>query len=113
MSFTESIRTCLLRYASFDGCAGRPEFWWFTLFVWIVHAALHGVGADLTATVFWLGTLLPSLAVGTRRLHDTDRTGWWQLLWAVPVLGWIILIVMLAQEGKPNRFGVTPQAVPT
>jgi len=113
MSFTESIRTCLLKYAIFDGCAGRAEFWWFAGFFWVVHMALHLIGADFTATVFWLGTLLPAIAVGTRRLHDTDRSGWWQLLWVIPVLGWIVLFVMFIQQGKPNRFGLQPQVQPT
>jgi uncharacterized membrane protein YhaH (DUF805 family) len=53
-----------------------------------------------------LATLLPSLAVGARRLHDTNRSGWLQLLWLIPVVGWILVIVWLAQEGRePNRFG--------
>jgi uncharacterized membrane protein YhaH (DUF805 family) len=52
--------------------------------------------------------LLPSLAVATRRLHDTDRSGWWQLICFVPLIGWIVLIVFLAQEGKANRYGAAP-----
>ena len=53
------------------------------------------------------GLLIPSIAVGIRRLHDTDRSGWWQLLGLVPVLGWIALIVFYCQRGSagPNRFG--------
>ena len=47
-----------------------------------------------------MATLLPSIAAATRRLHDTDRSGWWQLIVLVPVIGWIVLLVFLAQEGK-------------
>jgi len=61
--------------------------------------------------VFSLGTLLPSLSVGARRLHDTNRSGWLQLLWIVPVIGWIVAIVFLVQEGASgaNAYGDEPQ----
>jgi len=105
MTFTESISTCLKKYASFDGIASRSEFWWFFLFLLLAGMAL-GLVSDVLAGVFNLATLLPSLAVGTRRLHDTDRSGWFQLLWLVPVVGWIILIVLYAQDGKANRYSL-------
>jgi len=105
MTFTESISTCFKKYASFDGIASRSEFWWFFLFLLLAGMAL-GLVSDVLAGVFNLATLLPSLAVGTRRLHDTDRSGWFQLLWLVPVVGWIILIVLYAQDGKANRYSL-------
>jgi len=57
-----------------------------------------------------LATFLPSLAVGIRRLHDRDQTGWWILLGLIPVIGWIILIVWFCMRGTvgPNRFGPDP-----
>ena len=58
--------------------------------------------------VFSLATLLPSIAVATRRLHDTDRSGWWQLISFVPIVGIIVLIVFLAQDSRPNRYGAAP-----
>jgi uncharacterized membrane protein YhaH (DUF805 family) len=66
---------------------------------------------DAVRVVFSIATLLPSLAVGARRLHDTDRSGWWQLLMFIPFIGWIILIIFFAQEGKSNRYGVSSAVV--
>ncbi len=64
-----------------------------------------GVVSETLSVLFSLGVLLPSLAVGARRLHDTDRSGWFLLLWLIPIIGWIILIVWAVQEAKePNRF---------
>lgn len=104
MKFGESIGTCFSRYATFDGRASKSEFWWFILFTVIVGAAF-GAFSEPLAAVFQLGVLLPSLAVGARRLHDTNRSGWLQFLWLLPVVGWIILIVFFASDAKePNRF---------
>ena len=61
--------------------------------------------SETLSGLFSLGVLLPSLAVGARRLHDTDRSAWYLLLWLIPVVGWIVLIVWAIQEAKePNRF---------
>lgn len=104
MTFTESIKTCLSKYASFDGRASRPEYWWWALFMFLLQAATGMVSQNLQGIVS-LGFLLPSLAVGARRLHDTDRSGWFLLLSFIPIVGWIILLIFLIQEGKePNRF---------
>jgi uncharacterized membrane protein YhaH (DUF805 family) len=103
MTFFESIQTCFSKYATFDGIAQRSEFWWFWLFTAIAGAIAQEISVGLGG-VFSLATLLPSLAVGARRLHDTDRSGWWQLLWFVPVIGWIVLIVFLAQDSRQNRY---------
>lgn len=104
MTFGESIRTCFSKYATFDGRATRSEYWWFFLFTFLVSAALS-IFSEVLPGVFSLGVLLPSLAVGVRRLHDIDKSGWFLLLWFIPVIGWIVLIVWAIQEGKePNRF---------
>ena len=103
MTFTESISTCFTKYATFTGTAPRSEYWWFFLFILLVSVVLNATSETLSL-IFSVATLLPQLAVGTRRLHDTDRSGWWQLLWLVPVVGWIVLWVMFAQEGKSNRY---------
>ena len=117
MTFQDAVRINLVqKYADFQGRAGRAEFWWFTLA--IVLASLVGAVIDdlligrgqVFETLVGLGTIVPSLAVGTRRLHDTDRSGWWQLLHLVPVIGVIVLIVWWATPGNaaPNRFGGEP-----
>jgi uncharacterized membrane protein YhaH (DUF805 family) len=103
MNFTESISTVFRKYATFTGTASRSEFWWYCLFTMVVSLLLSR--SDILRGVFGLVTLVPSLAVGCRRLHDTDRSGWWQLLALVPVIGWIILIVFYVQDSQQNRYG--------
>lgn len=113
MTFTESVKTCFSKYASFEGVAARSEHWWFVLFIVVASALITAFVGDFANFIFSLATLVPSLAVGARRLHDTDRSGWLQLLWLVPVIGWIILIIWLAQEGKANRYATATEALPT
>lgn len=104
MTFFESIQTCFRKYATFDGTASRSEYWWFWLFC-VLGSLVFGVLSNKLGTVFSIVTLLPSLAAGARRLHETDRSGWWQLICFVPVVGWIVLIVFLVQEPRANRYG--------
>jgi len=104
MTFSESINTCFKKYATFDGRATRSEYWWFFLFTLLVSMAT-GIISEALSGLFSLAVLLPSLAVGARRLHDTDRSGWFLLLWIIPVIGWIVLVIWAVQEGKePNRY---------
>ena len=104
MNFIDAIKICFTKYAVFNGCASRPEFWWWFLFTVIASLALQAVSRDLSGA-FNIVTFLPSLAVGARRLHDTDRSAWWLLLYFLPVIGWIVLIVFWAEAGQPNRYG--------
>jgi uncharacterized membrane protein YhaH (DUF805 family) len=105
MTFGKSISTCFSKYANFNGRASRSEYWWWVLFVILVSAAT-GMVSEMLSGIFSLAILLPYLAVGARRLHDTDRSGWFLLLNLIPLIGWIILLVFFIQEGKePNRFG--------
>lgn len=104
MTFTESIRTCFSKYADFNGRAALSEYWWWVLF-YVVASATIGTLSNKLSGAFSLAALLPSIAVTTRRLHDTDRSGWLQLLALIPVIGFIVLIVFCAQNGKtPNRY---------
>jgi uncharacterized membrane protein YhaH (DUF805 family) len=106
MTFTESIRTCFTKYADFNGRASRSEFWWWVLFSLVASMAL-GVISDKLSGAFTIATLLPFIAVTARRLHDTDRSGWLQLVGLIPVIGWILMIVWCAQEGKSSsRYSV-------
>jgi len=105
MTFSESIRVCFSKYATFTGRASRPEFWWFVLFLVLASAAC-GVVSDKLSAVFTIATLVPAMAVGTRRLHDVDKSGWMQLIGLIPIFGWILVVVWCTQAGKePNRFG--------
>jgi uncharacterized membrane protein YhaH (DUF805 family) len=117
MEFTQAVRTALVeRYAEFQGRAARSEFWWFVLFYFLVNLVIIAIGSlsetlgGILNFIVWLGLLLPSLAVSIRRLHDTDRTGWWILLYLIPVIGTIVLIIFFAQRGThgDNRFGPDP-----
>ena len=93
VAFHEAILIAFTKYADFDGRASRSEFWWFALFVTLVTSALTYLSEAL-ASMFLIAVLLPLLAVGARRLHDTGRSGWWQLFLLAPVGGLVILGVL-------------------
>jgi len=109
MNFQESIQTCFRKYADFTGRASRPELWWFWLFL-LVGGLVAAMISTTLYYLFWLGTLLPAIAVTTRRLHDTKRSGWWQLISLVPLVGTIVLIVFLAQPGVAGASDVEAPA---
>jgi uncharacterized membrane protein YhaH (DUF805 family) len=103
MSFAAAVGICFRKYVNFDGCASRSEFWWWFVFTLIVTVTLRAISYNLAA-VFSFATFLPSIAVTARRLHDIDRSGWWQLLYFFPVIGWIVLIIFCAEPTQPNRY---------
>jgi uncharacterized membrane protein YhaH (DUF805 family) len=111
MGFADAVRTGLSKYAVFQGRAVRPEYWYFVLFIIIVEIVTYAIdlaiGYPILYTIAVLGLLLPSLGVSVRRLHDTDRSGWWLLISFVPLIGAILLIVWFCTRGTPgpNRFG--------
>jgi uncharacterized membrane protein YhaH (DUF805 family) len=115
----------LRNYTDFSGRARRSEYWYFALFYLLIFVGLAIVDvvlgtysarsqAGLLSTTFWLVTLLPFIALTTRRLHDTGRTGWWQLVGFVPLIGVIVLLVFLVQDGDPddNDYGSNPKVEP-
>ena len=112
MDFMTSIKTCLGKYADFNGRARRSEFWWWILATEVVNILLRVLGVPLLATLVALAVFVPTLAVGSRRLHDTGRSGWWQLI-ALTVIGIILLIVWWAEDSKPgdNPHGPNPKGV--
>lgn len=105
-----AVKTCLTKYADFEGRAARPEFWWFVLFCFVVNLLGGIVFARWINGLISLALLVPSLAAGSRRLHDTGKSGWLQLLCLVPVLGWIALIYLFVQPGQAgsNAYGGAP-----
>jgi uncharacterized membrane protein YhaH (DUF805 family) len=116
MDFQTAIKTCLSKYATFQGRAHRPEYWWFVLFGFLVQLASSAIDAGLlgfemgggpVSGLVGLGLFLPSLAAAVRRLHDTDRSGWWMLLILLPVIGTLVLLWWLTRPGDTtmNRFG--------
>lgn len=136
MDFMTAVRTCFSKYVDFSGRARRSEFWYFVLFTFllgIVASAIDwAIGTDdfnngngLLNTLVGLGLLLPSIAVSARRLHDTGRSGWWQLVYlaAIPfffvapaigllvvVASFILLLVWFCTDSKPdNQYGPNPK----
>ncbi len=135
MSFTESIKICFQKYIDFSGRASRSEYWWFTLFTVIVQVLTFWI--PFLGFIIALALLLPSLAVTARRLHDTNRTGWWMLfpiglglagiiagavlvfivgalgailIFLGPVIGFVTLLAFLIQPSDPgaNQYGPNP-----
>lgn len=95
MPIVDAVKTCLTKYADFNGRASRPEYWWFFLSVLLGSAATWLITLRIYE-LFQVLTFLPVIAAGSRRLHDTNRSGWWQLLALVP-FGVFVVIIFLAQ----------------
>jgi len=114
MGFGDAVRSVLTQYATFSGRARRAEYWWFVLASFFAALAARlidvAIGVSLLQWVVTLGLLLPTLAVGVRRLHDTGRSGWWMLLALVP-FGGIVVLVFACLDSQPgtNRFGPSPK----
>lgn len=124
MNMQTAVTTVLQKYATFTGRAARPEYWWWVLATIILLVTLGLVDGALIAPMMGhpsfdpealqplsaiasLLLLLPNLAVGVRRLHDTDRSGWWLLISLIPILGSLVLLYFFVQPGTAgdNRFG--------
>ena len=112
---------CLKKYAVFEGRARRREYWFFVLFAVLIHIVLNIVdrmlgmysaenGIGILGGIFGLAILIPSLAVGARRLHDTGRSGWWLLIGLVPLIGFIVLIVFFVLDSQPGTNAVRAQS---
>ena len=116
MDIQTSIKTCFKKYADFSGRASRSEFWWFELFLWIAMIVAAIIDTMMLGysfedygpiyIIYCVVTFLPAIAVGARRLHDINRSGWWQLLY-ITLIGIILLIIWWATvgENKKNNHG--------
>ena len=113
--FWAGNRPRVFQLREFPGRARRSEYWYFVLFYGIVMLCLSLLalipGAVLLTVIFWLGTVVPNLAVSWRRLHDTGRSGAWVFLSLVPLVGVLILILWMAEDSQPgtNPFGPNPK----
>jgi uncharacterized membrane protein YhaH (DUF805 family) len=127
MGFGEAISSGFAKYVNFSGRAVRSEYWFWALFSLIgglvtslidmVAFGTSGFSGSLGIinSLFNLAILLPSIAVGVRRLHDLDKSGWWLLLIFIPLVGLIVLIVWFCRPGTPgpNRYGGPATMAPT
>ncbi|MBS45957.1 MAG: DUF805 domain-containing protein [Nocardioides sp.] len=118
MSFTDAVSSVLKNATNFPGRARRSEYWYFFLAVilaeiviGIVYAVSDTLGIVLYV-VLVLAIIVPTLALSIRRLHDTDRTGWWLLIGLVP-FGGLVLLVFYVLDGTPgpNKYGPSPKAM--
>lgn len=120
MTWTGAIKRCLQeKYADFNGRASRSEFWKFTISCWLFNSLVQillgpfagdgSAAAETIPALISLALLLPSLAVGVRRLHDTGRTGWWLLIGLVPIIGLYLLYCYLqGSQCGANKYGPQP-----
>lgn len=108
MTFVDAIKSGFSNYVGFSGRAPRSAYWYWVLFVVLASIVLSMISQDLSG-IFSLAVLLPGIAVGTRRLHDIGKSGWWQLLGLIPVIGWLVLIYWAVQPSEgDNSFGSAP-----
>lgn len=106
------------KYAEFSGRARRKEYWMFFLFNSIISLVLALIDFALSTypiitSIYVLALFLPNLGLVVRRLHDTDRSGWWILIGLVPIVGGIVMLVFSVLEGQPhdNKYGPNPKAI--
>lgn len=116
-----AIQCITKKYATFAGRARRKEYWLYVLLYFIMTLVLAAIGAslgseesrqslDMLSTVIGLVLLLPTLAVTARRLHDTNRSGWWMLIAFLPIIGtiWLLVLMVLPGTNGPNKHGEDP-----
>ncbi len=113
----------LKKYAVFSGRATRKEYWMFVLFNFIISIIIGIVGSlsslvirvdlSILSFLYLLAIIIPSIAVGVRRLHDTDHSGWWMFISLIPLVGTIILLVFLVTDSDAgeNKYGQNPKGV--
>ncbi len=115
MGMAEAVRSVLSQYATFSGRARRSEYWWFVLASVIASVVASivdtALGVSIVSLILTLSLLIPSLALGVRRLHDIGKSGWWILIGLIPLVGAIVLIVFFCTDSErgPNRWGPSPK----
>lgn len=110
----EYFTGALKKYAEFTGRARRKEYWMFILFYMIFYIILSVIdlfiGSIILSSIYSLALLIPTISIAARRLHDTGRSGWWQLIVFLPIIGTIILFVFLVQDSHDkNEYGENPK----
>mgnify|MGYP001163676951 FL=1 len=117
MGFTGAIQSGFENYVNFRSRASRSEYWYWSLFAilgeliaTVIDATVLRSEIGIINPIFGLVILTPGVAVGVRRLHDIGKSGWWWLLWLLPIFGWIVLIVWACRKGDEsiNQYGDNP-----
>lgn len=116
MGFVEAVQSGFQRYVDFETRSSRSEYWFWVLlmligqFVGSLLGNILGMIGSLVFLIWALGTIIPSIAVGIRRLHDIGKSGWFILVAFIPIVGWIIMIVwaVSAGEDEDNQWGANP-----
>lgn len=106
ITFIEAIKLFYRNYANFDGRATRAEFWYPTLYIFIIYIVLlcFGKTGMMVYGVFALANIIPGISVGIRRMHDIGKSGWWYLIQLIPVIGSIWFIVLAATPTKETSY---------
>ena len=120
MGFGEAVQSVFSKYATFSGRARRSEYWYFFLFNVIVTVVLRTLYSATNSTIFTallllsgIVTLVPSMAVFWRRMHDIGRSGAYYFFVLIPLVGWILLLVWMCQASQPgaNQYGPNPKGM--
>jgi len=123
MNFLEPLLAPYKKYAVFSGRATRKEYWLFALYLGTLLFILEfvdaflgfeneEVGFGLLSVILQLGSIIPGISIGVRRLHDINKSGWWYLLLLIPIVNiWLIILVCKKGDLEDNRFGKSPYSV--
>ncbi len=127
MSFGTALKAFWANYRNFKGRARRSEYWYIQLFLVVTNLAAAAIdlalmdgdvdrfiangGGGIVGLIWILATIVPALAALVRRLHDTNRSGWWALIGFVPILGTIVILVFTVSDSDQgeNRYGISPK----
>jgi uncharacterized membrane protein YhaH (DUF805 family) len=106
VDFVGAVKRYWAKYAVFTGRASRSEYWWPVLANVVISTVLYGLGSAskfflILYFLFFLASVVPSIAVGIRRLHDINKSGWWWLIVLIPIVGGIWLLVLTCQPSDP------------
>lgn len=129
MSFANALKAFWSNYANFKGRARRSEYWFIQLFLVLTNIAVAAIdlalmdgdverfiangGGGIVGLIWILVTIVPAIAVLIRRLHDTNRSGWWALIGLIPVAGAIVLLVFTVENSNNgvNKYGASPKEI--
>lgn len=127
MDFGTALKAFWSNYSNFKGRSRRSEYWFIQLFLvitnvvvavvdlalmnWDVDRFIANGGGGIVGLIWILATIVPAIAVLIRRLHDTNRSGWWVLIGLIPLVGAIVLLVFTVEDSNKgdNKYGASPK----